>query len=427
MSANNNQKNSKIAKPKDVEPKATKSKASKPKAVKSKVSIPKPTELDDSRFATEKRSFDLQRVIVKIGSSLLTNNGKGLDRTAIYEWASQIAKLHNQGKEVILVSSGAVAEGLVRMGLEERPKKLEALQACAAIGQMGLIETWSSALIQSGVRSAQILLTHDDLSNRERYLNTANTLHKLLSWRVLPVINENDTITVDEIKFGDNDTLGAMAAAMVSADLYIILTDQDGVFTDKPRENPDAKMIRQERAMADYLYDIAGEGGKLGSGGMLTKIRAGRLAAMGGCPTVIANGSLDKVITRIVDGESVGTLLQTNQQDKIIARKQWLAAHLRMSGTLFIDAGAVHAITVQGKSLLPVGVVDIQGDFDEGDVVAVVDETTKERIAVGQVNFSSEEARRVARERTHNFEKILGSSEERVVMIHRDDMAILNK
>ncbi|HBH34496.1 MAG TPA: glutamate 5-kinase, partial [Psychrobacter sp.] len=311
--------------------------------------MPKPTELDDSRFATEKRSFDLQRVIVKIGSSLLTNNGKGLDRTAIYEWASQIAKLHNQGKEVILVSSGAVAEGLVRMGLEERPKKLEALQACAAIGQMGLIETWSSALIQSGVRSAQILLTHDDLSNRERYLNTANTLHKLLSWRVLPVINENDTITVDEIKFGDNDTLGAMAAGMVSADLYIILTDQDGVFTDNPRENPDAKMIRQERAMADYLYDIAGEGGKLGSGGMLTKIRAGRLAAMGGCPTVIANGSLDKVITRIVDGESVGTLLQTNQQDKIIARKQWLAAHLRMSGTLFIDAGAVHAITVQGK------------------------------------------------------------------------------
>ena len=248
-----------------------------------------------------------------------------------------------------------------------------------------------------------------------------------MAWRVLPVINENDTITVDEIKFGDNDTLGAMAAAMVSADLYIILTDQDGVFTDNPRENPNAKMIRQERAMADYLFDIAGEGGKLGSGGMLTKIRAGRLAAMGGCPTVIANGSLDKVITRVVEGESVGTLLQTNQEDKIIARKQWLAAHLRMAGTLFIDSGAVHAITVQGKSLLPVGVVDIHGDYDEGDVVAVVDETTKERIAVGQVNFSSEEAKCVARKRTQSFDKILGESEERVVMIHRDDMAILNK
>lgn len=407
MSTNNNHKNSKATKP--------------------KVSIPKPIDSDDNRFAIQKRSFDLQRVIVKIGSSLLTNNGKGLDRTAIYEWASQIAKLHNEGTEVILVSSGAVAEGVVRMGLEERPKKLQELQACAAIGQMGLIETWSSALIQSGIRSAQILLTHDDLSNRERYLNTANTLHKLLSWRVMPVINENDTITVDEIKFGDNDTLGAMAAAMVSADLYIILTDQDGVFTDNPRENPDAKMIRQERAMAEYLYDIAGEGGKLGSGGMLTKIRAGRLAAMGGCPTVIANGSLDNVITRIVEGESVGTILQTNQADKIIARKQWLAAHLRMAGTLFIDSGAVHAITVQGKSLLPVGVVEIQGDFDEGDVVAVVDETTKERIAVGQVNFCSEDAKRVARQRTQSFDKILGESEERVVMIHRDDMAILNK
>ncbi|WP_019672622.1 glutamate 5-kinase [Psychrobacter lutiphocae] len=390
-------------------------------------SIAKPIAADDNRFAIENRSFDIQRIIVKIGSSLLTNNGKGLDRTAIYEWASQIAQLHNEGKEVILVSSGAIAEGVVRMGLDERPKKLEALQACAAIGQMGLIETWSSALIQSGVRSAQILLTHDDLSNRNRYLNTANTLHKLLLWRVLPVINENDTITVDEIKFGDNDTLGAMAAAMVNADLYIILTDQEGVFTDNPRDNPDAKMIRQERAMADYLFDIAGEGGKLGSGGMLTKIRAARLAAMGGCPTVIANGSLDKVITRVAAGESVGTLLSTNQADKIIAKKQWLAAHLRMAGTLYIDAGAEHAITVQGKSLLPVGVVDIQGDFDEGDVVAVVSQDTQERIAVGQVNFSSEEARRVARKRTHSFDKILGESEDRVVMVHRDDMAILNK
>lgn len=407
MSTNNSEKNSQLS--------------------ENQGSIPKPTDSDDQRFATEKRSFNLQRIIVKIGSSLLTNNGKGLDRTAIYEWASQIAKLHNEGKEVILVSSGAVAEGVVRMGLEERPKKLEGLQACAAIGQMGLIETWSSALIQSGVHSAQILLTHDDLSNRERYLNTANTLHKLLSWRVLPVINENDTITVDEIKFGDNDTLGAMAAAMVSADLYIILTDQDGVFTDNPRENPDAKMIRQERAMADYLFDIAGEGGKLGSGGMLTKIRAGRLAAMGGCPTVIANGSIEKVITRVAEGESVGTLLKTNQADKIIARKQWLAAHLRMAGTLFIDSGAVKAICVQGKSLLPVGVVEIQGDFDEGDVVAVVDNETKERVAVGQVNFSAKEARRVAREKTQNFDKILGGHEERVVMVHRDDMAIINK
>lgn len=379
---------------------------------------------EEARFIKQTRNFDIQRVIVKIGSSLLTNNGRGLDRTAIYEWAKQIAKLHKQGVEVLLVSSGAVAEGVVRMNLEERPRKLAALQACASIGQMGLIETWWSALIQHGIQSSQLLLTHDDLSNRSRYLNTTGALTQLLDWRVLPVINENDTITIDEIKFGDNDTLGAMAAAMVNADLYIILTDQEGVFTDNPRDNPNAKMIRQERAMADYLFDIAGDGGKLGRGGMLTKIRAGRLAAMGGCPTVIVSGAIDDVITRVVSGEAVGTLLTTNDEDKIIARKQWLAAHLRMSGTLIVDAGAAKAVVEHNKSLLPVGVVEVRGDFDEGDVVEVVHQDTGERIAVGQVNFSSRDARRVARERTEEFDKILGNHEERVVMVHRDNLAL---
>ena len=379
---------------------------------------------EEARFVKQTRNFDIQRVIVKIGSSLLTNNGRGLDRTAIYEWAKQIAKLHKKGVEVLLVSSGAVAEGVVRMDLEERPKKLAALQACASIGQMGLIETWWSALIQHGIQSSQLLLTHDDLSNRSRYLNTTGALTQLLEWRVLPVINENDTITIDEIKFGDNDTLGAMAAAMVNADLYIILTDQEGVFTDNPRDNPDAKMIRQERAMADYLFDIAGDGGKLGRGGMLTKIRAGRLAAMGGCPTVIVSGAIDDVITRVVSGEAVGTLLTTNDEDKIIARKQWLAAHLRMSGSLVVDAGAARALTEHNRSLLPVGVVEVQGGFDEGDVVEIIHQDTGERIAVGQVNFSSNDARRVARERTEQFDKIFGSSEERVVMVHRDNLAL---
>lgn len=386
------------------------------------VDMEQPTE--EARFIKQARNFDIQRVIVKIGSSLLTNNGRGLDRTAIYEWAKQIAKLHNQGIEVLLVSSGAVAEGVVRMNLDERPKKLAALQACASIGQMGLIETWWSALIQHGIQSSQLLLTHDDLSNRSRYLNTASALTQLLEWRVLPVINENDTITIDEIKFGDNDTLGAMAAAMVHADLYIILTDQEGVFTDNPRENPHAKMIHQERAMADYLFDIAGDGGKLGRGGMLTKIRAGRLAAMGGCPTVIVSGAIDDVITRVVSGEPVGTLLTTNEEDKIIARKQWIAAHLRMSGTLIVDAGAAKALTEQNRSLLPVGVVEVHGDFDEGDVVQIVHEDTGERLAVGQVNFSSTDARSVARERTEKFDKILGSNEERIVMVHRDNLAL---
>ena len=379
---------------------------------------------EEARFIKQTRNFDIQRVIVKIGSSLLTNNGRGLDRTAIYEWAKQIAKLHKKGVEVLLVSSGAVAEGVVRMNLEERPKKLAALQACASIGQMGLIETWWSALIQHGIQSSQLLLTHDDLSNRNRYLNTTGALTQLLEWRVLPVINENDTITIDEIKFGDNDTLGAMAAAMVNADLYIILTDQDGVFTDNPRDNPNAKMIRQERAMADYLFDIAGDGGKLGRGGMLTKIRAGRLAAMGGCPTVIVSGAIDDVITRVVSGEAVGTLLTTNEEDKIIARKQWLAAHLRMSGSLIVDAGAARALTEHNRSLLPVGVVEVRGGFDEGDVVEIIDQDTNERIAVGQVNFSSHDARRVARERTESFDKIFGSNEERVVMVHRDNLAL---
>ena len=379
---------------------------------------------EEARFIKQTRNFDIKRVIVKIGSSLLTNNGRGLDRTAIYEWAKQIAKLHNKGIEVLLVSSGAVAEGVVRMNLEERPKKLAALQACASIGQMGLIETWWSALIQHGIQSSQLLLTHDDLSNRSRYLNTSSALTQLLEWRVLPVINENDTIAVDEIKFGDNDTLGAMAAAMVNADLYIILTDQEGVFTDNPRNNPDAKMIRQERAMADYLFDIAGDGGKLGRGGMLTKIRAGRLAAMGGCPTVIVSGAIDDVITRVVSGEAVGTLLTTNEHDKIIARKQWIAAHLRMSGTLIVDAGAARAVIENNKSLLPVGVVEVRGDFDEGDVVEIVHQDTGERLAVGQVNFSSTDACRVARERTEQFGKIFGNKEERVVMVHRDNLAL---
>ncbi|WP_223193150.1 MULTISPECIES: glutamate 5-kinase [Psychrobacter] len=379
---------------------------------------------DEARFTEQSRNFNIKRVIVKIGSSLLTNNGRGLDRTAIYNWAKQIAKLHNQGMEVLLVSSGAVAEGVVRMNLEERPKHLPALQACASIGQMGLIETWWSALIQYGIQSSQLLLTHDDLSNRSRYLNTARALTQLLDWRVLPVINENDTIAVDEIKFGDNDTLGAMSAAMVNADLYIILTDQEGVFTDNPRENPNARLIRQERAMADYLFDIAGEGGKLGRGGMLTKIRAGRLAAMGGCPTVIVSGGIEDVITRVVSGEAIGTLLTTNDQDKMIARKQWLAAHLRMSGTLIVDAGAAKALIEYHKSLLPVGVVEVRGDFDEGDVVEIVHQDTNKRLAVGQVNFASNDARRVARERTEQFNKIFGNKEDRVVMVHRDNLAI---
>lgn len=374
-------------------------------------------------MSMQKQPVKQKTIVVKIGSSLLTNNGRGLDRTAIYEWAKQIAKLQNQGHKMLLVSSGAVAEGVVRMNLDERPKKLEALQACASVGQMGLIETWWQACIVYGVQTSQLLLTHDDLANRKRYLNTANTLQQLLDWRVLPVINENDTVSVDEIKFGDNDSLGAMVASMVQADLYIILTDQDGVFTDNPRTNPDATLIKSERAMADYLFDIAGDGGKLGRGGMLTKIRAARLSAMGGCPTVIVNGNFDDVITRVVAGEPLGTLLTTNDEDKKIAKKQWLAAHIRMAGRLILDDGAVDAIVKNNKSLLPVGVVEVQGDFDEGDVVECLDKTGV-RVAVGQVSFSSSIAKQIAKKHSHEVAHILGEKAEQVIL-HRDYMAVL--
>ncbi|WP_434353839.1 glutamate 5-kinase [Psychrobacter sp. HD31] len=367
----------------------------------------------------------IKRIVVKIGSSLLTNNGKGLDRTAIYEWAKQIASLQNKGMEVIIVSSGSIAEGVVRMNLDERPKKLPALQACAAIGQMGLIETWWSALIQYGVQSSQLLLTHDELANRKRYLNVAGTLEQIIDWRVIPVINENDTISVDEIKFGDNDTLGAMVATMAHADLYIILTDQEGVFTDNPRINPNATMISEERAMADYLFDIAGDGGKLGSGGMLTKIRAARLSAMGGCPTVIVSGTVEDVISRVVSGEELGTLLTTNEADKIIAKKQWLASHLQMAGTLLVDEGAAKAIRHNNKSLLPVGVHKVRGDFVAEDVVEIVHQDTGERIAVGQVSYSSADAKRISNARSDEVDEILGSHQEKVAMIHRDKMAIV--
>lgn len=365
----------------------------------------------------------VKRVVIKIGSSLLTNEGKGLDKVAIAGWAAQIAAMYHQEIELLLVSSGAVAEGMVRMNLAERPKHLPPLQACAAIGQMGLVETWATALAQHHIKTAQVLLTHDDLSHRQRYLNIGDTLTQLLDWQVIPVINENDTVAVDEIKFGDNDTLGAMAAALIHADLYIILTDQQGVFTDNPRHNPDAKLISSESAMADYLFDIAGDGGKLGRGGMLTKVRAARLAAMGGCPTIIASGQQNQIIARLLAGEAVGTLLTTTTNNRVIARKQWLAAHLQTAGRLVLDAGAVAAIANNNRSLLPVGVKAVIGDFAEGDVVECVDELGV-RVAVGRVNCSASDAKAMIAQRKTTVNTTSKPSQHRIVMIHRDYMAI---
>ncbi len=362
-----------------------------------------------------------KRIVVKIGSSLLTANGQGLDLDAISHWANQIANLHNAGHEIILVSSGAVAEGMVRMKLASRPTDLPSLQACAAIGQMGLIQTWSSVLDQHDIKTAQILLTHDDLADRRRYLNSCDALQHLIEWRVIPVINENDTVSTDEIRFGDNDTLAAMVAGQVHADLLIILTDQQGMFDADPRSNPNAKLLTSVRALDDELFEMAGGGGVLGRGGMVTKVRAARLAAKSGCPTLIASGESDNVLSRLMAGEMLGTLFTTDN-DRITAHQQWLAAHLQTAGRLVLDDGAVAAIKEQHRSLLPVGVKTVEGHFERGDVVECVD-TQGKRIAVGRVNYSSRSAERVKGLSSDKVLQVLGEARS-LEMIHRDHMAI---
>ncbi len=362
-----------------------------------------------------------KRIVVKIGSSLLTANGQGLDLDAISHWANQIANLHNAGHEIILVSSGAVAEGMVRMKLASRPTDLPSLQACAAIGQMGLIQTWSSVLDQHDIKTAQVLLTHDDLADRRRYLNSCDALQHLIEWRVIPVINENDTVSTDEIRFGDNDTLAAMVAGQVHADLLIILTDQQGMFDSDPRSNPNAKLLTSVRALDDELFEMAGGGGVLGRGGMVTKVRAARLAAKSGCPTLIASGESDNVLSRLMAGEMLGTLFTTDN-DRITAHQQWLAAHLQTAGRLVLDDGAVAAIKEQHRSLLPVGVKTVEGHFERGDVVECVD-TQGKRIAVGRVNFSSRSAERVKGLSSDKVLQVLGEARS-LEMIHRDHMAI---
>ncbi|HFG2493217.1 glutamate 5-kinase [Acinetobacter baumannii] len=369
----------------------------------------------------QRKLSECKRIVVKIGSSLLTANGQGLDLDAISHWAKQIADLHNAGHEIILVSSGAVAEGMVRMKLASRPTDLPSLQACAAIGQMGLIHTWSSVLENHSIRTAQVLLTHDDLADRRRYLNSCDALQNLIDWRVIPVINENDTVSTDEIRFGDNDTLAAMVAGQVHADLLIILTDQQGMFDSDPRHNPDAKLLSTVRAMDDVLFEMAGGGGVLGRGGMVTKVRAARLAAKSGCPTLIASGESDNVLSRVMAGEMLGTLFTTDK-DRMTAHQQWLAAHLQTAGRLVIDDGAVEAIKLKHRSLLPVGVKTVEGHFDRGDVVECVD-TQGKRVAVGRVNFSSRSAEIIKGLSSDKVYQVLGEARS-LEMIHRDHMAI---
>jgi glutamate 5-kinase len=364
-----------------------------------------------------------QRVVVKVGSALVTNEGRGLDHNRLARWAEQIAALSKQGKEVVLVSSGAIAEGMQRLGWRKRPHALPELQAAAAVGQMGLIEAYERCFKAHGLHSAQILLTHADLADRERYLNSRATLRTLLGLKVIPIINENDTVTTDEIKVGDNDTLGALVANLIEADALIILTDQPGLYTADPRKNPSATLVEEATAGDPELEKMAGGAGSaIGRGGMLTKILAAKRAARSGAHTVIASGREDKVLVRLAAGERIGSQLVAAQAP-YAARRQWLADHLQVRGRLVLDAGAVTALTEQGKSLLPIGVVEVQGEFHRGEIVACVAPDGRD-IARGLANYDADEARRIARHPSAEIESVLGYMDE-PELIHRDNLALL--
>jgi glutamate 5-kinase len=364
-----------------------------------------------------------KRLIVKVGSSLVTNDGKGLDRAAIAKWAQQIAQLRAMGKEVVLVSSGAIAEGMQRLGFDKRPTEIHELQACAAVGQMGLAQIYESSFREYGLGTAQVLLTHADLADRERYLNARSTLFTLLRFGVVPIINENDTVVTDEIKFGDNDTLGALVANLIEGDALIILTDQAGLYTADPRKNPTAEFVHEAKAGDPALESMAGGAGSgIGRGGMLTKILAAKRAATSGAHTVIAWGREDAVLTRLASGEAIGTRLLA-QTAHLTARKQWMADHLQTAGRVVLDAGAVQKLRTEGKSLLPIGVVEVAGEFGRGDVITCVDEQGR-ALARGMSNYASSEARRIMRRPSSEILAILGYVEE-PELIHRDNMVLL--
>ena len=368
-----------------------------------------------------------KRIVVKVGSSLVTNEGKGLDEQAIGEWCRQLALLvkgdHTQSaREVIMVSSGAIAEGMKRLGWTTRPHEIHELQAAAAVGQMGLAQMYETQLRLNGLGSAQVLLTHADLADRERYLNARSTLLTLLQHGVIPVINENDTVVTDEIKFGDNDTLGALVANLVEADVLIILTDQKGLYTADPRKDTNAAFVHQALAGDLALEDMAGgSGSSLGKGGMITKILAAKRAAGSGASTVVAWGRETDVLIRLANGESIGTLLvaPTHKQQ---ARKQWMADHLQLRGSIEIDNGAVKKLRDEGKSLLPIGMVSVQGDFSRGDVIAICNVQGLE-IARGLANYASAEAKLICRKPSSEFENLLGYTAE-PEMVHRDNLVL---
>ena len=368
---------------------------------------------------------DAKRIVVKVGSSLVTNEGRGLDEHAIGEWCRQIAALMGAAdkREIIMVSSGAIAEGMKRLGWATRPHEVHELQAAAAVGQMGLVQMYESKLRQHGLGSAQVLLTHADLADRERYLNARSTLNTLLLHHVLPVINENDTVVNDEIKFGDNDTLGALVANLVEADALVILTDQQGLFTADPRKDTSATLVQQAQAGDPALEAMAGgAGSSIGRGGMLTKILAAKRAAGSGASTVIAWGREPDALLRLCAGESIGTLLVAPTQ-KQQARKQWMADHLQLRGSMLIDEGAVNKLTREGKSLLPIGMHSVKGEFSRGDVIAICDLQGVE-LARGLANYASAECRLLCKKPSSEIEKLLGYVAE-PEMVHRDNLVLM--
>ncbi|SHH52827.1 glutamate 5-kinase [Pollutimonas bauzanensis] len=366
-----------------------------------------------------------KRLVVKVGSSLVTNEGKGIDVAAVAQWAEQIASLHAQGKQMVLVSSGAIAEGMARLGWPRRPNAMHELQAAAAVGQMGLIQAYEVAFAKHGVRTAQILLTHEDLADRRRYLNARSTLYTLLGLGVVPIVNENDTVVTDEIRLGDNDTLGALVTNLIEAEALVILTDQSGLYSADPRKDPDARFIAVGQAGDPALEAMAGgSGSNIGTGGMLTKVLAAKRAANSGGHTVIASGREANVLLRLAQGEQIGTELRAILPVRS-ARQRWLANHLRLRGRITLDDGAVRALTRDHKSLLAIGVSAVEGEFERGDVVACVDQHGVE-CGRGLINYSSADTRRIMRQPSSRIAGILGSMSDPELM-HRDNMVFVRR
>ncbi|MBP7711326.1 MAG: glutamate 5-kinase [Gammaproteobacteria bacterium] len=372
-------------------------------------------------MSNRKRTGAARRWVIKIGSALITNDGRGLAREAIGGWVAQMAALRERGTEIVLVSSGAVAEGMRRLGWASRPKAVHELQAAAAVGQMGLVQVWESRFKEHGLHTAQVLLTHDDVARRDRYLNARSALRTLLGLGVVPVVNENDTVATDEIRLGDNDTLGAMVANLVEAQLLVILTDQGGLYEADPRTHPGVPLVREGRAGDPALLAMAGGSGSLGRGGMQTKLRAATLAAHSGTATIIAPGRRDGVLLDIGAGEEVGTLLLPSQA-AVGARKQWLAGQLRSKGRLHLDEGAARVLRESGRSLLAVGVREVEGRFGRGELVSCIGPDGRE-VARGLVNYGSDEARRIAGKPSSQIEELLGYVYEPEV-IHRDNLVV---